>query len=124
MIDVRVPKYVEKNGNATLECNYDLEGDILYSVKWFKDQHEFYQYTPSETHSIKVFLNRSFKVDVSAFQIFKSSYYMLMRIILAFIQNSAIIRNEVVTLTIVQILMSISFDSSHKASTQNYLIKF
>lgn len=67
MIDVHVPKYVEKNGNATLECNFDLEGDILYSVKWFKDQHEFYQYTPSETHSIKVFINRSFKVDVSVF---------------------------------------------------------
>ncbi|KAF0749884.1 Uncharacterized protein FWK35_00014991 [Aphis craccivora] len=29
---------------TTLECNYDLEGEQLYSIKWYKDRNEFYRF--------------------------------------------------------------------------------
>jgi len=31
-----------------LHCNFDLEGDELYSVKYYKDYVEFYRYLPTE----------------------------------------------------------------------------
>lgn len=31
---------------ATLECIYELHRDTLYSVKWYKDNEEFYRYMP------------------------------------------------------------------------------
>lgn len=65
MLDVRVPKTVESNGTATLECNFDLEGSDLYVVKWFKGTHEFFRYSPNEFPTSKVFIARHFKVDVS-----------------------------------------------------------
>jgi len=29
---------------AKLSCNYDLEGDKLYSIKWYRNRHEFYRW--------------------------------------------------------------------------------
>ena len=29
-----------------LECDYKLEGDTLYSLKWYRDDKEFYRYIP------------------------------------------------------------------------------
>uniref|UniRef100_A0A182MUU4 Ig-like domain-containing protein n=1 Tax=Anopheles culicifacies TaxID=139723 RepID=A0A182MUU4_9DIPT len=31
-----------------LECLYDMEGEALYSVKWYKDGSEFYRYVPRD----------------------------------------------------------------------------
>ena len=43
---------------AILECVYDLGGDTLYSVKWYKDNEEFYRYVPrSDT------IKQSYKLD-------------------------------------------------------------
>ncbi|KAL3272325.1 hypothetical protein HHI36_024384 [Cryptolaemus montrouzieri] len=38
--------YSEKS--LTLNCEFDLEGDELRSVKWFKDSEEFFRYMPNE----------------------------------------------------------------------------
>jgi hypothetical protein len=32
--------------SSSLRCDYDLEGDSLYSIKWYKDNQEFYRYNP------------------------------------------------------------------------------
>jgi hypothetical protein len=32
--------------SSSLRCDYDLEGDSLYSIKWYKDNQEFYRYKP------------------------------------------------------------------------------
>ena len=32
----------------SLWCEYDLGGEPLYSIKWYKDQEEFYRYLPKE----------------------------------------------------------------------------
>ncbi|RWS27626.1 beat protein-like protein, partial [Leptotrombidium deliense] len=31
-----------------LNCSYDLEDDILYSIKWYKNGIEFYRFIPSD----------------------------------------------------------------------------
>ena len=37
---------VEAGHALSLECDYKLEGDILYSLKWYRDDKEFYRYIP------------------------------------------------------------------------------
>ncbi|XP_071448177.1 uncharacterized protein [Hetaerina americana] len=54
---VTIPTYRLRGEMALLECVYELEGDRLYSVKWYKDNEEFYRYVPKATppqHSYKV----------------------------------------------------------------------
>jgi hypothetical protein len=65
--DVRViiPVDVSHGDSTTLQCLYDLEGDSLYTVKWYKGEHEFYRFTPRENPSIKIFPLRGLKIDVS-----------------------------------------------------------
>lgn len=51
-----------------LTCNYDMENDTLYSVKWYKGRREFYRYTPKENPAMKVFPSQSgLNVEVSFF---------------------------------------------------------
>ncbi|XP_059617395.1 uncharacterized protein LOC132262224 isoform X2 [Phlebotomus argentipes] len=52
---VTVPNAVRRGGTASLICHYDLEGDALYSVKWYKGRQEFYGYTPKEVPTMKIF---------------------------------------------------------------------
>ena len=36
-----VPEHAPFGGEAVLTCDFDLEGEPLYSVKWYKDVYEF-----------------------------------------------------------------------------------
>ncbi|CAH1118814.1 unnamed protein product [Phaedon cochleariae] len=49
------PNVVQRSSNSTLRCSYDLQNDILYSVKWYRGRYEFYRFTPSEQPKTKVF---------------------------------------------------------------------
>ena len=40
---LKVPSYAVKGSDVVLECDYDLEGQALYSVKWYKNGLEFYR---------------------------------------------------------------------------------
>lgn len=40
---VEVPVYKFRGEDAQLECQYDRGTDPLYSVKWYKDDNEFYR---------------------------------------------------------------------------------
>lgn len=51
--------------DATLRCFFDLEGDKLYSVKWYRGVFEFYRYTPSESPPIKKFKINGLRVRES-----------------------------------------------------------
>lgn len=68
MRDVRVtvPLAVRRGDNAQLICNYDLENDTLYSVKWYKGRREFYRYLPKENPAMKLFAVAGITVDVSS----------------------------------------------------------
>lgn len=64
-VRITVPIAVKRGDNAQLICNYDLEGDTLYSVKWYKGSREFYRYLPKEKPAIKLFPVAGIVVDVS-----------------------------------------------------------
>ncbi|XP_022247933.1 uncharacterized protein LOC106464496 isoform X2 [Limulus polyphemus] len=48
LLDVQVPTAVNSDDPVWLNCTYDLESDELYSVKWYKNNVEFYRYLPSD----------------------------------------------------------------------------
>ncbi|CAG9770557.1 unnamed protein product [Ceutorhynchus assimilis] len=60
------PAIVQYLSHSTLRCSYELEDDILYSVKWYRGLLEFYRYTPSEHPSTKVFPFEGITVDESS----------------------------------------------------------
>ncbi|XP_012545408.1 uncharacterized protein LOC101740362 [Bombyx mori] len=46
VVGISVPPLKQRGDSATLTCEYDLEGGKLYSVKWYRDNEEFYRYMP------------------------------------------------------------------------------
>ncbi|KXJ75447.1 hypothetical protein RP20_CCG011726 [Aedes albopictus] len=54
-VRVSVPAAIRRGDNANLICDYDMEGDTLYSVKWYKGKREFFRYRPKENPSLKTF---------------------------------------------------------------------
>lgn len=62
---MRIPNYVIKGATAQLECLYDLDGEALYSVKWYKDGNEFYRYLPRDSPPGQTFRLPGVAVDVS-----------------------------------------------------------
>ncbi|KYQ47855.1 hypothetical protein ALC60_13121 [Trachymyrmex zeteki] len=56
MLELIVPQHAVLGQNVSLECNFNLDGEKLYSVKWYKDGNEFYRYVPQEKPPVLVFL--------------------------------------------------------------------
>ncbi|XP_071562677.1 uncharacterized protein [Temnothorax nylanderi] len=48
MLELIVPQHAVLGQNVSLECNFNLDGEKLYSVKWYKDGNEFYRFVPQE----------------------------------------------------------------------------
>ena len=46
---IGVPTYAVKGKEAVLTCDFDLEGQALYSVKWYKNGQEFFRYYETKT---------------------------------------------------------------------------
>ncbi|XP_056638730.1 uncharacterized protein LOC130446476 isoform X1 [Diorhabda sublineata] len=57
------PNIVEYGGSITLRCTYNLQGEPLYTVKYYRGTHEFYRYTPKELPSTKTFTYNGVNVD-------------------------------------------------------------
>jgi hypothetical protein len=66
LTEVRIPNHVIRNNTVRLECHFDLNGEALYSVKWYKDGFEFYRYVPRDHPPAQVFNLTGVYVDVSA----------------------------------------------------------
>jgi len=62
---VIVPAAVSPGDTVTLQCSYDLEGDELYTVKWYKGRQEFFRFVPKELPHTRVFPLPGVNVDVS-----------------------------------------------------------
>lgn len=65
LLELRINTHTIRGNKTILECRYDLEGETLYAVKWYKDGNEFYRYLPRETPNIQVFDLPGINVDVS-----------------------------------------------------------
>ncbi|EDW04254.1 GH11700 [Drosophila grimshawi] len=48
MTEVKIPNHIMRLKSALLGCRYALDGESLYSVKWYKDGHEIYRYVPRD----------------------------------------------------------------------------
>lgn len=70
-------------GNSTqLECKYDLQGEKLYTVKWYKDGKEFYRFLPGESPEVQVFEVSGVHVDVSLILIYHFFFFLLWEILI------------------------------------------
>jgi hypothetical protein len=64
-VHIKVPDYRIMGDAAELRCNYD-SSEKLYAVKWYKDNHEFFRYSPGRVPEFLVFPHvRGISVDVS-----------------------------------------------------------
>lgn len=63
-VHIRVPQYVRNGDDALLMCNYNLENDTLYSIKWYRGRREFFRYLPKENPAIKLFPVSGISVEV------------------------------------------------------------
>ncbi|XP_058120785.1 uncharacterized protein LOC131282874 [Anopheles ziemanni] len=64
LTEVRVPMHTIKGHSVRLECHYNMEGEALYSVKWYKDGREFYRYVPRDDPPGSVFPQPGIFVDL------------------------------------------------------------
>ena len=64
LTEVRIPNHVIRNNTVKLECHFDMNGEALYSVKWYKDGYEFYRYVPRDHPPAQVFHQTGINVDV------------------------------------------------------------
>lgn len=64
-MDIKVPEAVRVGDTVTLACDYDLEQVALYTIKWYRNDEEFYRYVPKESPPSRVFLMPHLSVDVS-----------------------------------------------------------
>ncbi|KAJ6649673.1 hypothetical protein Bhyg_04912 [Pseudolycoriella hygida] len=63
LTEVRIPNHTVRDSSARLECHFDLDGEALYSVKWYKDGNEFYRYVPRDMPPAQVFILPGVSVD-------------------------------------------------------------
>jgi len=63
LIKESIPSFAIKGEDLLLECLYDLEGDTLYSVKWYKNGQEFYRHIPSDNPKTVVFGQPGLDID-------------------------------------------------------------
>ncbi|CAH1118816.1 unnamed protein product [Phaedon cochleariae] len=63
-VSVTIPAAVKIMDTVTLHCKYDLEGEPLYTVKWYKGSKEFYRYIPKELPNTQMFPLPGIMVDM------------------------------------------------------------
>ncbi|XP_060533194.1 uncharacterized protein LOC132706103 [Cylas formicarius] len=51
LTNMTAPPLQDPRKDMPLHCRFDLGGEELYAVKWYKDDQEFFRYTPSFTDS-------------------------------------------------------------------------
>ncbi|PRD21132.1 UNVERIFIED_CONTAM: hypothetical protein NCL1_52691 [Trichonephila clavipes] len=70
---VKIPRIFPSGLDVVLTCDFDLEGETLYAIKWFHDGKEFYRYSPEEEPKTMFFPARGIKVDVVVYEQRKNS---------------------------------------------------
>lgn len=62
---VTIPLAVKTMDTVTLQCNFNLEKEPLYVVKWFfKGSKEFFRYIPKEMPPVQIFDVEGMQVDI------------------------------------------------------------
>ncbi|XP_014278010.1 uncharacterized protein [Halyomorpha halys] len=56
LTELKVPRHANFGETVTLECLFELDRGSLYSVKWYKDEDEFFRYMPDSSPRKRVFI--------------------------------------------------------------------
>ncbi|XP_014468643.1 PREDICTED: uncharacterized protein LOC106741318 [Dinoponera quadriceps] len=63
-VEFKVPKEAVVGSSVELMCEWRLlGGNVLYSVKWYKDEHEFFRYVPDSNPRILMFTQPGVNVE-------------------------------------------------------------
>ncbi|XP_050443875.1 uncharacterized protein LOC126847605 isoform X2 [Adelges cooleyi] len=65
MIDVLVPRFADLRQSVVLGCSFEVGHGKLYSVKWYKDDNEFYRFIPEDLPAVQVFKQPGITLDLS-----------------------------------------------------------
>ncbi|XP_035212985.1 uncharacterized protein LOC118186918 [Stegodyphus dumicola] len=65
MLMMDVPSPTTQGESVELICSYELDEDKLYSVKWYKDDIEFYRYVPNDWPPGQFLPLQGVRVDLS-----------------------------------------------------------
>jgi hypothetical protein len=53
---LKIPEqFIQVGDDVTISCHYNLEDDLLYSIKWYKDGDNFMRYSPKDKVPIRGF---------------------------------------------------------------------
>ncbi|KAK9736458.1 CD80-like C2-set immunoglobulin domain [Popillia japonica] len=63
---IKVPEIVKSGDTVTLSCEYDLEQAALYTIKWYRNNVEFFRFVPKESPPFRAFPLSHVNVDISA----------------------------------------------------------
>lgn len=64
-LKLTVPATVRLGDAVWLTCDYDLQGKLLYTVKWYLNDAEFYRYSPKRNPPGLALAVKDIKVNVS-----------------------------------------------------------
>lgn len=65
-VSIKIPLAVAPGSTVIMTCQYDLESDPLYTVKWYKGRQEFFRYVLKELPHTKVFPLPGVNVDTDS----------------------------------------------------------
>lgn len=66
LLNVHVPPEVVQGHGANLRCRFDMQGEQLYSVKWYKGGKEFFRFVLKDTPPSQAFPVPGIKVNLSS----------------------------------------------------------
>lgn len=65
LTELSVPSHANLGHSITLYCWFNLGDASLYSVKWYKDEFEFFRFMPNNKPEMQVFPLAGIMLDVS-----------------------------------------------------------
>ncbi|KAG8252760.1 hypothetical protein J6590_049307 [Homalodisca vitripennis] len=65
LLEVRIEQHTVRGNSSQLLCQFDLQGETLYSVKWYKDGNEFFRFLPRDSPPAQIFPLPGVAVDIS-----------------------------------------------------------
>ncbi|XP_069940472.1 uncharacterized protein [Cherax quadricarinatus] len=64
IVKTQVPRKVQAGKTVQLACHFDLEGEKLYSLNWWRGSEQFFQFSPSSPEKVIVYDSKGITVDV------------------------------------------------------------
>ncbi|CAH0551852.1 unnamed protein product [Brassicogethes aeneus] len=76
--NMTAPVIQDPRKNLHIFCKFDMGGEDLYAVKWYKDDHEFYRYSPSGPSKYVQYPVPGVKVEVRSSKCVKNSCVLVL----------------------------------------------